>query len=287
MILLIPLIIFEGDQGDHQHTLGGMIILLRWMLYNTGEREQPRMSRIDRYADGQSISTRRRQKARILGQVIAELYPGRMELELVDFGCADGAIPVLLLNSPEGGAIRRITGITLLDYNDLPDKPAYAHPRFTRLVADLEGPLDGLTLPWGRCDVVTATAFLHYCADQAAPFRHAVRLLKPGGHLLASLPAPWVLRLRQVGVPMILPRNSHIRIIQSISAWRRLAEEQGFTELHCQAIQWLGIACTASVESWLADRRLPSWCGSNVLAIYRKMQPDHEENSSIDPIPER
>jgi len=229
------------------------------------------MSRIDRYADGRNISARRQQKARILGQAIAELYPDQAELELVDFGCADGAIPVLLLNGAGGANIRQITGITLLDYNDLPDKPTHAHPRFTRLVANLEGSLDSLELPWGRCDVVTATAFLHYCADPTAPFRHAARLLKSGGFLLASLPAPWVLRLRRAGVPIMLPRNSHIRVIQSIAAWRRLAEEHGFIELRCQAIQWLGAAVTAPIENWLAGRCLPPWCGSNVLAIYRKV----------------
>ena len=227
---------------------------------------------IDRYADGSHISARRRRKAAVLAQVIAGLCSGRGELEMVDFGCADGAIPVLLLASPVGEALRRITGITLLDYNDLPQKPAFAHPRFRRLVADLEGPLDDLDLPWGQCDLVTATAFLHYCAQPEVPLRHAARLLAPGGYLLCGLPAPWVLLLRRAGVPGLLAKNRRIRTINSPAAWRRLAEAHGFTEVSCHAIQWFGLAAAAPLEQWLAARRLPPCCGSNALMIYQQQR---------------
>lgn len=233
-------------------------------------------SHLDRYADGTHISPRRRQKAAVLADVLAGLLPGRNELTLVDFGCADGAIPVLMLESPFGATVERYIGLTKLDYNDLAEKPAFAHLRFTRIIADLAKPLDDPALPWGACDAVTATAFLHYFAEPTAPLALAARLLKPGGWLVAGMPACWVLGLRRRGVPGVLARNNYIRTVQSLDAWRAATAAQGLHEEARFAIQWLGVGATGELEHWLAGRRLPAWCGTNALVIYRK-----EESSCI------
>lgn len=222
------------------------------------------------YADGCRVSPRRQQKAGVLAEILPHLLPDSRGLRLVDFGCADGALPVLLLRSSAGAAVERITGITLLDYNDLYEKRSHAHPRFERVVADLEGSLDHLDLPWGRCDLVTATAFFHYLHRPKVAFGHAARLLKAGGYLAAGMPAAWVLRLRRAGLPAILPRNRKIRQIQSLDAWGCLANSCGFVEVSREAIQWFGASHTAALERWLWRRRWLHGIGGNYLAIYRK-----------------
>ena len=228
------------------------------------------MRYVDRYADGCYVSARRHQKAELLARILAEYFPADRDLRMIDFGCADGAIPLLLLQSSFGGCIERIIGITLLDYNDLPEKPAHTHPRFERLFADLEHPLDALSLADGAYDAVLATGFLHYCRQPEIPFQHAARLLKPGGVFVAGLPAPWVSHLRYRGIPGLLPANTRICTIQSCAAWRRLAETCGFREVSCRAVQWLGTAWSASCERWLRVHKLPHWCGTHALAMYRR-----------------
>lgn len=225
---------------------------------------------LDRYADGIHISPRRRAKAALLADALATLFPDQSHLSLVDFGCADGVIPVLMLESPFGEAIEHYIGLTKLDYNDLPEKSAFAHPRFERHIADLAEPLDDPTLPWGACDAVTATAFFHYFADPAVPFALAERLLKSGGYLLAGMPAPWVLSLRRQGIPGLLPKNNYIRTVQSLDAWKKLAESCGLTEVSRHAVQWLAIGATIGIEHRLAKMRLPAWCGTNALVIYQR-----------------
>ena len=226
--------------------------------------------RIDRYADGRVITPRRRQKAEAVAQVIAEQFAGYRDLEVVDFGCADGAIPVLLLRGPVGAMLKRVTGITLLDYNDLPEKPAHVHPRFQRLVADLEGTLEGVDLPWGACDLVLATAVLHYLRDPRHAFRHAFRLLRAQGLLLVTLPHPFVLRVRARGLGTWLAPNHRIRHVRPLAWWRREAAVCGFLEVSRCAIQWLGIEQSAPLEHWLRQQKLPPWCGGNALIVYQK-----------------
>jgi SAM-dependent methyltransferase len=225
---------------------------------------------IDCYADGRHISDRRRQKAAILAEALAELFPAGDDLLLADLGCADGALPVLLLTAPLGARIRHILGATLLDYNDLAEKAAHTHPRFRRVVQDLSQPWDSADLPWGACDAVLATAFFHYFDHPEVPFGHAFRLLKPGGYLLAGMPAPWVLRLRRRGVPGLLARNRRIRCTPSLDAWGRTAVACGFTEVSRRAVQWCGVRATDALERWLRRHRLLSWLGGNYLVVYRK-----------------
>jgi len=227
-------------------------------------------SPLDRYADGMTISPRRAQKAEILGEALSRLLAGRERLTLVDFGCADGAVPVLLLRSAFGTAVARMVGITLLNYNDLPEKPAHTHPRFTRVIGDLVSELSEPDLPWGGCDAVLATAFFHYLDQPEIAFRHAARLLKPGGYLLAGMPARWVLALRQRGMGRLLPPNHYIRQLRDLDAWAVLAVEAGFTEIDRQAIQWLGMAWSAGLERILRHCRLLGGLGSNMLVTYRR-----------------
>ena len=225
---------------------------------------------VDRYADGVVITSRRRDKALVLQETLQRLLPEMQEGMIVDFGSADGAMPFLLLNSPFGARVRGIVGITRLDYNDLPAKPAHAHPKLARLIGDLAGPLDGLDLPWGQCDAVTATGFFHYLTEPRVAFRHAFRLLKPGGYLLAGMPARWVLALRRRGCGPWLPPNNYIRTVISLDAWTRLAAECGFAEVSRQAVQWLGQDWSVAVERRL--RRVPvlnRW-GGHYLMVYRK-----------------
>lgn len=226
--------------------------------------------RVDRYADGRIITARRRQKAEAVAEVLGKQFAGVGGLEVVDFGCADGAIPVLLLRGPTGALLQRVTGITLLDYNDLPEKPAFSHPRFRRVVADLEGPLDAVELPWGSCDLVLATAVFHYLKDVRRVFRHAFRLLRPRGVLVVTLPHPWVLRVRRHGLGAWLTPNNKIRQIRPLAWWEAVAASCGFVERRRCAIQWLGVHPTRKFERWLRRRTVPAWCGSNALVMYQK-----------------
>ena len=237
----------------------------QWFTVNV---QSPR--RVDRYADGRVISARRRQKAEAVAEFVVEQFAGHSELEIVDFGCADGAIPVLLLRWPVGRSIRQITGITLLDYNDLPEKPAFAHPRFRRLIADLEGSLESLRLPWGACDIVLATAVFHYLNKPWIAFNHAARLLHPDGLLVASFAHPLMLRLRRRGLGTWLPPNNKIRHIRPLAWWQAVAVSAGFVELDRKAIQWMGLPGTTCVERWLRRAGMPANLGSNVLVIYRR-----------------
>jgi len=225
----------------------------------------------DRYADGITVTPRRMQKAEIIAETIGRLLSQQSGLVIVDFGCADGAIPVMLLRLSIGASIAHITGITLLNYNDLLEKKSHTHSHFNRIIADLEMDLDNVTLPWGQCDIVIATAFFHYLTHPEVAFAHARRLLKPGGYLLAGMPARWVLFLRRCGIPGILPPNNYIRHIKTLNDWRTLAVVNGLSEVSRQAVQWFGCAFTAAVEKWMRHNRLLKSLGSNYLVIYRRI----------------
>jgi len=219
------------------------------------------------YADGVHVWPRRAQKAEILAEWIDRLFRDRTDLRIVDFGCADGAVPVLVLRSPVGARIAEVTGITLLDYNPLPDKPAHQHPRFRRLVADLEQPIDHLRLDMGGYDLVTATGFFHYLRRPEAAFGHARALLSDRGYLLMTAPARWLLWLRQRSIPGLHEPNTRIRHRLSPAAWERLAEACGFRAVHRQGVQWAGRASTVGVERWLRRRGWLSSAAATYLLV--------------------
>jgi len=226
--------------------------------------------RIDRYADGRVVSSRRLQKAEALSECILRLTSGRAGLRVVDFGCADGAVPVTLLRGTVGTAIAEIIGITLLDYNGLGAKPAHDHPRFVRLVGDLEDDLDVLPLPWGECDVVTATAFFHYLRRPEIAMNHAARLLKPGGLMIMAQPHPWLLRWRRGGCAGLRLKNSRIRRIETLDTWSGMATSSGFVEVERRAVQWLGTRWTGRAEVWLRNNQLVRVPGSNYFLVFRR-----------------
>lgn len=220
------------------------------------------------YADGVHVWPRRAQKAEILAEWIERLLPERTGLRLVDFGCADGAVPVLLLRSAVGARIAEATGITLLDYNPLPDKPAHEHPRFRRLVADLEQPIDDLRLDMGAYDLVTATGFFHYLQRPEVAFGHARRLLSERGYLLMTAPTRWLLWLRQRSVPGLHEANTRIRQRIAVREWSRLAQRCGFRPMHRQGVQWAGMRSTAAIERRLRRRGwLSALAGSHLLVL--------------------
>ncbi len=225
---------------------------------------------IDRYADGVTISPRRRQKAAIIADIIDKLSYDN-PLQIVDFGCADGAIPYLLLNSEIAKSIFRITGITLLNYNDLPNKPAFYHPRFTRMISDIEGDLANITLPWGQCDIVTATAFFHYLKNPVKAFQHAANLLKPDGYLIITIPVRWVLAVKKTGFPGLMPSNNFIRQIISLDDWGVIAESAGFEEIERSAIQWAGMESTFKIEDIFRKNQIFINLSTNFMVIYKKI----------------
>ena len=229
---------------------------------------------MDTYADGRTVSQRRCGKAALVARWIARLYPEK-KIRLADLGCADGAIPVALLASPAGGRITEAVGVTLLDYNDLVEKPAFEHPRFRRLVEDLERPLAGSlagTLPElapGSFDLVTATSFLHYLADPRAGLDNAWHLLAPGGYLVATVPAPLLLRLR---ARRRRRPNTRIRHALSLAEWWRMAAGRGWELVHAGRAQLTGLAFppVRALESLLERTGLLRLVGTNLVLVLRK-----------------
>ena len=228
--------------------------------------------KIDRYADGVTITSRRKQKAVLLAEIVEELFPDRRDLRAVDFGCADGAVPVLMLNSEIGERIEKVIGISLLDYNDLPEKKAHEHSRFKRLVTDLDEPIDQLNLDPSSFDFVMATSFFHYLRQPEVAFRCAHQLLKPGGCLLAGMLPRWLLGLRRVGYLGVRPCNNRIRQLLTLDGWRDQAESCGFEEMERRPVQWAGADATAGIELFLRRRRLLRRIATNHLVIYRKTE---------------
>jgi SAM-dependent methyltransferase len=225
---------------------------------------------MDTYADGRSVSARRRGKAALLAGLLARLRP-EGEFRLADLGCADGAIPVALLASPLGARITEAVGLTLLDYNALPEKPAFEHPRFRRLVADLSRPLAETcpALAAASFQVVTATALLHYLEEPAAAFANAAYLLKPGGHLVATVPAPWVLCLRAHHPAR---PNTRIRHVLPLSAWRRMAEGLGWELVQAFRAQLTGavFAPVRLAEALLERLGVLRLVGTNLVLVLRR-----------------
>ena len=179
---------------------------------------------VDRYADGRSLTSRRSQKAEALVEFVARQYAGHTNLQVVDFGCADGAMPVLLLRSAVGAWFERVTGITLLDYNDLPEKPAFKHPRFCRLIADLEGSLDSLDLPWGTCDLVLAgvSALPAATGDRLPTRRQAAqtRWIAGGEHASSAVATAAAARAGHVAPPQ--QPHPPLRVPQLVASRRQL-----------------------------------------------------------------
>jgi SAM-dependent methyltransferase len=183
------------------------------------------------YADGRHLAHRRYQKYRILHGLLQQLeLPGPGHGRFVDFGCADGAIPVTLLESDLGSRIGEYTGITLLDYNDLGCETSFNHPRFRRVTADLQVPISNILGDefQGQTGVVTAMAFFHYLENVKGALDNAKWLLRENGMLIASIPARWVLRFRLNPVLTLGRPITAIRQVRSRESWEDLFIDNGW-----------------------------------------------------------
>lgn len=225
---------------------------------------------MDAYADGRTVSPRRRAKARLLARLIERLCP-EGAIRLADLGCADGAIPVALLASPLGSRVTEAVGVTLLDYNDLPEKPAFGNPRFRRLVADLALPLAETCpeLAPASYDLVTATSLLQYMEAPALALENAMHLLRPGGHLVATVPARWIVRAR---ARRPWRRNTRILHVQSLRAWREAVRASGFEMMRAFRAQLGGFAFAPlrALEELLERAGALRLVGTNLVIIARK-----------------
>jgi len=229
------------------------------------------------YADGVHISYRRREKAALLEEAIRRHCPPGQILRACDFGCADGAIPRLLLESAEGRRIREYVGLTLLRYNPRAEKDFHQHPRLTIRIGDLEHPVEEFwpEVELGAFDLVTATGFFPYLSRPEAALANAAKLLRPGGWLLTMIPAPWLLRLRQ---SQWLPspfRNTHLRSRLTPADFVSLAEAAGFETLEVRRVQWsgLGLALVRWIEATLDRAGAIQRIGTNCLFVHRKLKP--------------
>lgn len=196
------------------------------------------------YADGVHISHRRREKAALLVAALQEFAPAKGSLRACDFGCADAAIPKLLLESEVGPRLTEYVGITLLNYNQQSPKRFHRHPRLTVRIGDLQQPLPRVLpdLERSSFDVVTATGFFHYLERPERALENAAWLLQPGGLLLTMTPVGWLLRLRQSQLFAAPQRNRYIRSEFSVATFLRLAASVGFTLRHIARIQLTGLS---------------------------------------------
>jgi SAM-dependent methyltransferase len=115
-------------------------------------------------------------RRRILSRVLRDALPHGDDREVLDAGCGTG-INLSLLKS-----FGRVTGIDCS-----PDAIRFCAERGHRDV--IQGDLRSLDLPDARFDLVTALDVIEHIDDDAATVREMVRVTKPGGHLLITVPA--------------------------------------------------------------------------------------------------
>lgn len=224
------------------------------------------------YADGLHISHRRREKAALLAAALQEFAPADRLLRACDFGCADAAIPKLLLESEVGPRLREYVGITLLNYNQQSPKRFHRHPRLQVRVGDLEQPLPRVLpdLERSSFDVITATGFFHYLERPERALENAAWLLRPGGLLLTMTPVGWLLRLRQSKLLAASQRNRLIRRELPPTIFLPLAAAAGFHLRQASRVQLTGLswAPICRLEQSLAQAGLLAWLGTNYFFVH-------------------
>src|SRR5579872_1235395 len=103
-------------------------------------------------------------------------YPGRNDLTILDIGCGTGAMSEKLA---------AYGAVVSADFSPL----ALAFSRRRHL--DRLCAADAMRLPFrdGAFDVIVALDILEHVSDDAAALREFYRVLKPGGRVIATVPA--------------------------------------------------------------------------------------------------
>jgi len=224
------------------------------------------------YADGEHLAKRRQQKSEILRGILEkiELPEGRSS-RFVDFGSADGGIPVSLLESDIGERIREYVGITLLEFNLVGCSNFRTHPRYRTVVGDLQEPVSKV-LPkedQGRFDVVTATGFWHYLDDVKAALDNARWLLKDSGTLIVGIPSRWVLRFRLNPILMLGQPISSTRQVRSKAWWKAQFADNGWRIERSFASQLTGLPFPFTLLDGAVSLASAGTFGANEFFILR------------------
>ena len=113
----------------------------------------------------------------ILDRLLARLELDRTTARLLDVGCGTGGAALVLARYGHAIAVDRAAASFAISR----DRP-YRH----RIVGDAGGPLP---LADGSIDVVCALDILEHLDDDAAAARELARVTRPGGHVIAFVPA--------------------------------------------------------------------------------------------------
>lgn len=169
-------------------------------------------------------------------RILAEVKAGREFLSgsLLDVGC--GRMPYrALLSEPEGRASWYL-GIDLYDPSGL--RPDYGTP-------DLYW--DGLRIPLSSdaFDCALAVEVLEHCPDPRVVMSEIYRVLKPGGHLLVTVPFLWPLH----DAPFDEYRYTPFSL-------ERHATEAGFQVVHIRALGGWDASLAQMLGLWVRHRSM-------------------------------
>jgi SAM-dependent methyltransferase len=115
-------------------------------------------------------------RRRIFLALLDDLVGGRRDLDLLDFGCGTGTM---------AGHLARYGTVEAVDADA--DAVAFCRRRGLARVQQLTG--DGLPFEDGRFDVVTTFDVLEHIEDDLSALTELHRVLRPGGVLVAAVPA--------------------------------------------------------------------------------------------------
>jgi len=124
-------------------------------------------------------------------------------------------------------------------------------------VSLVQGDIQALEFPDEHFDLVLAEGVLEYCADLEQAFRELVRVLKPGGHLVASVDSLYY-------VTWAMANSEELDEIPELLREKRYLEEEG---VYCNAL-------TLEDFRVLAERR-----GLEVVALIGKPLPYRRHTS--------
>ena len=145
-------------------------------LRETGPAARGQALAAARYANEADTAFRRR--ARILGGWIAEALGATPDLRLADIGCGRGFYLPLYRDL----GVRHVVAVEGVEANIRAARPRASE---ATLVC---GNAESLPLPDGSLDIVVMSEVIEHFPQEAPPLAEALRVLKPGGRLLASVP---------------------------------------------------------------------------------------------------